>query len=125
MVESEAWKCSPQTAATSYANIHLLNLWKNRCACKYGCKATNISRVKYAIYNDNYKMLNTAFPQLNWPSMWTDLMLKSEKCVHDIKVSMVKWLKPADQWLKVNTGGSALMNPGRLGEPLEKNKAKW
>ncbi|XP_015084239.1 uncharacterized protein LOC107027648 [Solanum pennellii] len=86
-----------------------------RCSCKYRGKATNISRVKFAIYKDNYKMLNTAFPQLYWLAKWTYLMQKSEKCVHDIKVSMVKWLKPADQWLKVNTNGSALANPGRLG----------
>ena len=33
------------------------NLWKNRCACKYGGKATNISHVKYAIYKDTFKML--------------------------------------------------------------------
>ena len=33
----------------------------------------------------------------------------------DIKVSMVKWLKPAEQWLKVNTDGSELTNPGKLG----------
>ncbi|XP_015075436.1 uncharacterized protein LOC107019451 [Solanum pennellii] len=90
-------------------------LWKNRCACKYGGKATNIIRVKYAVYKDNFKMLNSAFPHLQWPAKWTDLIQKSEKCVHEIKVNMVKWLKPANQWLKVNTDGSALMNLGRLG----------
>ena len=60
-------------------------------------------------------MLNTKFPQVNWLAKWTGLMQKSEKWVHDIKVSMVKWLKPAEQWLKVNTDGSELTNPGKLG----------
>ena len=60
-------------------------------------------------------MLNTAFPQVNWPAKWNELMQRSEKCVHDIKVSMVKWLKPTDHWLKVNSDGSALTNLSRLG----------
>ena len=38
----------------------------------------------------------------------------SERCVHDIKVNMVNWIRPQDQWLKVNTDGSAITNPGRL-----------
>ena len=39
----------------------------------------------------------------------------SERCVHDIKVNMVNWIRPQDQWLKVNTDGSAITNPCRLG----------
>ena len=60
-------------------------------------------------------MLKIVFPQVNLPAMWKDLIQKSEKFVHDIKVSMVKWLKQADQRLKVYTYGSALPNSGRLG----------
>ena len=40
----------------------------------------------------------------------------SERCVHDIKVNMVALIKLADQWIKLNTNGSALSNPGRLGD---------
>ena len=28
---------------------------------------------------------------------------------------MVTWIRPTDQWLKVNTNGSAITNKGRLG----------
>ncbi|KAK4733771.1 hypothetical protein R3W88_008032 [Solanum pinnatisectum] len=28
---------------------------------------------------------------------------------------MVQWTKPPDKWVKVNTDGSALCNPGRIG----------
>ncbi|TMX01423.1 hypothetical protein EJD97_024534 [Solanum chilense] len=91
------------------------NLWKNRCAAKYGGKTTKISRVKYGIYKENYKMLNTTFPHVKWTSKWTDLILMSDRCVHDIKVNMVTWIRPIDQWLKVNTNCSAITNPRRLG----------
>uniref|UniRef100_M1D937 Non-LTR retroelement reverse transcriptase n=1 Tax=Solanum tuberosum TaxID=4113 RepID=M1D937_SOLTU len=37
------------------------------------------------------------------------------KCVHDIKVTLVKRTKPPTQWVKINTDGSALSNPGRTG----------
>uniref|UniRef100_M1DJP7 RNase H family protein n=1 Tax=Solanum tuberosum TaxID=4113 RepID=M1DJP7_SOLTU len=91
------------------------NLWKNRCASKYGGKSSNISRVKYAIYKDNYKLMNTNFPQIKWPSSWKDLFQLGENCIHDIKVTLVKWIKPPARWIKINTDGSALSNPGRIG----------
>jgi len=37
------------------------NLWKNRCASKYGGTQSNASRVMYAIYKDNYKLMSTVF----------------------------------------------------------------
>ncbi|XP_069145909.1 uncharacterized protein [Solanum lycopersicum] len=91
------------------------NLWKNRCACKYGGKGTNISRIKYAIYKDTFKMLKNAFPSINWPGNLTALIQTSEKCVHNIKVYKVTWFKPPDQWIKINTDGSALTNEGKIG----------
>ena len=70
--------------------------------------------MQYAIYKDNYKVLNTAFPQVNWLAKWTEVLRMSERCVHDIKVNMVTCIKPANQWIKVNMDGSALSNLGRL-----------
>ncbi|KAG5606098.1 hypothetical protein H5410_027590 [Solanum commersonii] len=46
---------------------------------------------------------------------WRDLIHLGEKCIHDIKVTIVKWIKPPDDWVKINTDGSALGNPGRIG----------
>ena len=60
-------------------------------------------------------MLNSAFPHLQWPAKWTDLLQKSKRCIHDTKVNMVTWIKPLDQWIKINTDGSSLTNPGKLG----------
>ncbi|XP_049348952.1 uncharacterized protein LOC125813502 [Solanum verrucosum] len=91
------------------------NLWKNKCANKYGGKQSNASRVKYAIYKDNYKLMTTNFPQIKWPSNWRELIQLGEKCIHDTKVTPVRWIKPPEQWIKINTDGSALSNPGRIG----------
>ncbi|XP_015160629.1 uncharacterized protein [Solanum tuberosum] len=91
------------------------NLWKNRYASKHGGKQSNMSRVKYAIYKDNYKLMKQTFPQIRWPSNWKELISKGEKCIHDTKVTTVVWIKPPDQWVKINSDGSALNNPGRLG----------
>ena len=91
------------------------NLWKNICACKYGGTSTNISRVKYAVYKDTFKMLKMAFPHINWPGSWAALVQKAENCKHEIKVSMVTWNRPSEQWIKINTDGSALTNPGQTG----------
>ncbi|XP_015160416.1 uncharacterized protein [Solanum tuberosum] len=91
------------------------NLWNNRCASKYGGKLSNVSRVKYAIYKDNYKLMTTIFSQIKWPSNWQELFQLGEKCIHETKVTLVQWIKPPDQWVKINTDGSALNNPGRIG----------
>nr|XP_025884111.1 uncharacterized protein LOC112940334 [Solanum lycopersicum] len=78
------WTATPKNAAHKLlmqaTQIFICwNLWKNRCAAKYGGKTTNISRVKYVIYKDTYKMLNTAFPQVRWLTKWTDLIQMSER----------------------------------------------
>ncbi|KAG5606154.1 hypothetical protein H5410_027646 [Solanum commersonii] len=91
------------------------NLWKNHCASKYGGKSSNVSRVKYAIYKDNYKLMNTISPQIKWPSIWKELFQLGEHCIHDTKVILIKWIKPPDRWVKINTDGSALSNPSRIG----------
>lgn len=91
------------------------NLWKNRCAKKYGDKRSNTSRVIYSISKDITHLLITAFPQIKWPLRWTDLMSMVEHCKHEIKVTKVCWTKPSAPWVKLNTDGSALENPGNIG----------
>lgn len=44
------------------------NLWKNRCACKYGEKSSNVSRVKYDMFKDTFHLLYAAYPYIKWPS---------------------------------------------------------
>uniref|UniRef100_M1DMV9 RNase H family protein n=1 Tax=Solanum tuberosum TaxID=4113 RepID=M1DMV9_SOLTU len=64
---------------------------------------------------DSYKLITTVFPHIKWPSKWNDLIKLVERCVHETKVTIVYWKKTPDQWIKLNTDGSALSNPGRIG----------
>ncbi|XP_055824484.1 uncharacterized protein LOC129893019 [Solanum dulcamara] len=91
------------------------NLWKNRCASKYGGKQSNLARVKFSVLKDTYLLLHSAFPYINWPNNWRDLVILVEQCYHDIKVFPVCWSKPTDHLVKLNTDGSALTNPGNIG----------
>ncbi|XP_055814172.1 uncharacterized protein LOC129883562 [Solanum dulcamara] len=91
------------------------NLWKNRCASKYGGKHSNLARVKFSVFKDTSHLLHSAFPYINWPNNWRDLVLLVEKCYHDIKIIPVCWSKPPDHLLKLNTDGSALNTPGYIG----------
>ena len=50
------------------------NLWMNWFPSKYGRKSSNISRVKYAIYMDTYKLLKVKLPQIRGPSTWNCLI---------------------------------------------------
>ncbi|WMV30207.1 hypothetical protein MTR67_023592 [Solanum verrucosum] len=55
------------------------------------------------------------FPYISWPLGWSKLCTLIEKCTHDIKVTVVQWIKPPDRWAKLNIDGSALTNPGSIG----------
>lgn len=91
------------------------NLWKNRCASKYGRKQSNISRVKFLAFKDIYYLLATTFPYISWPTNWKDLVFLVKSCKQEVKVTKVTWNKPIDDFFKLNTDGSALENPGSIG----------
>ncbi|KAK4729611.1 hypothetical protein R3W88_022599 [Solanum pinnatisectum] len=38
---------------------------------------------------------------------WNGICNLIEKCSHDIKVTIVQWIKPPIKWVKLNTDGSA------------------
>ncbi|XP_049348974.1 uncharacterized protein LOC125813528 [Solanum verrucosum] len=91
------------------------NLWKNQCAKKYGGKQSNIARVKHLVILDTFKLLHTVFPYISWPLNWSSLCKLLENCIHNSKVTAVQWIKPPEKWVKLNTDGSALNNPGSIG----------
>uniref|UniRef100_A0A0V0GLZ2 Putative ovule protein n=1 Tax=Solanum chacoense TaxID=4108 RepID=A0A0V0GLZ2_SOLCH len=74
------------------------NLWKNRCASKYGGKQSSTTRVKFFISKELHMLIITTYPSIKWPNNWNEFISLVENCQHDIKVS-----------------GSALENPGRIG----------
>lgn len=88
---------------------------KNRFAKKYGGKKSNIARVKFLVFTDTIKLLDTVFPYISWPSSWRSLCIILEKCTNHIKVTRVQWLKSQEIWVKLNTHVSVLSNPGKIG----------
>lgn len=91
------------------------NLWKNRVAVKYGGNQSSVVRVKYLIFKDISHLLNTAFSYLNWPDNWKDLIIMVEGCQHETKIIPLSWDRPHSSIYKLNTDGSALSNPGKIG----------
>ncbi|WMV30204.1 hypothetical protein MTR67_023589 [Solanum verrucosum] len=95
--------------------IIIWNLWKNRCATKYGEKQSNIARNFFLILKDTTHLLNTAFPYIQWANDWTDLFRMVEKCRQETMVRIVEWEKPSQHFLQLDTDGSALSNPRKIG----------
>ncbi|PHT59573.1 hypothetical protein CQW23_01936 [Capsicum baccatum] len=91
------------------------NIWKNRCARKYGGKQSNIASVKFLVFKDIYFLLAASFPYISWPTSWNDLVSLVESCKHEVKVTSITWHKPVADSYKLNTDGSALQNPGSSG----------
>ncbi|KAH0730025.1 hypothetical protein KY289_001213 [Solanum tuberosum] len=101
--------------------IHILpivicwNLWKNRCSAKYGGKISSIHKVKYLIIKDMILTINSVFPYFHLSVSWIELVACIEKCKHEIRVTLVMWKTPPRTKYKLNTNGSALHNPEKIG----------
>jgi len=91
------------------------NLWKDRCSAKYGGKKSSIIRVKFLIQKDIIMLLHIAFPYLQWPEDWHDLINYMEACKHEITITQVNWKTPPTDIFKLNTDGSAMNNSGKIG----------
>ncbi|KAH0697746.1 hypothetical protein KY289_015228 [Solanum tuberosum] len=91
------------------------NLWKNRCSSKYGGKKSRIIRVKFLIQKDIIMLLHIAFPYLQWPEAWHDLINYIEAYKHEIKIVQVNWKTLPTNIFKLNMDDSAMNNPGKIG----------
>ncbi|WMV13572.1 hypothetical protein MTR67_006957 [Solanum verrucosum] len=91
------------------------NLWKNRCSAKYGGKKFSILKVKYLIFRDMLLILKSVFPYLQLPVTWSTVVDFIELCKQDTKVTLVLWNTPPPSRYKLNTDGSALYKPRKIG----------
>jgi len=71
--------------------------------------------VKFGITSDIYKILKTTYPYFHWPSDWLQLCAKVDLCIHEIRITRIYWSRPPPELVKLNTDGSALGNPRRIG----------
>ncbi|KAH0655392.1 hypothetical protein KY285_030274 [Solanum tuberosum] len=105
---------SPQTTApysNSSGNDGQLNTIMKHIGCYYGLRQYSF----VGTYEKIDVLANMEASNPIWPSNWRDLIQLGDKCEHDTKVTLVRWIKPPNQWVKINTDGTALSNPGRTG----------
>jgi len=60
-------------------------------------------------------LLHSAFPYLQLPVSWPEVVDCIAKCNQDITITLVMWKTPPINKYKLNTDGSALHNPGKIG----------
>ncbi|XP_019224305.1 PREDICTED: uncharacterized protein LOC109205994 [Nicotiana attenuata] len=94
---------------------NLVHKLKNRCSSKYGSKNSSLSRTCYSIETDINLLLKATYGNIHWPIKWPDTALIIENLSHQVRIYQVAWGKPASGVVKVNTDGSALGNPGKIG----------
>ncbi|XP_075081817.1 uncharacterized protein LOC142166437 [Nicotiana tabacum] len=95
--------------------IICLNLWKNICSARYGSKQSSMIRVLFSINFDINLLLKATYPSFHWPLHWNELYSIVETMQHHIYTSQVTWHKLEDGFVKMNSDGSALSNPGKIG----------
>lgn len=66
-------------------------------------------------FKDVTHLLITIYPYLSWPNKWTDLIMMVERCSHEMRIITVSWKPPDSALMKLNTDGSTLSYPGRIG----------
>ncbi|WMV41201.1 hypothetical protein MTR67_034586 [Solanum verrucosum] len=74
-----------------------------------------MTRVIYLVLKDINNLLLINSPYIKWPSKWPELIQFAGNCSHDIKITKVSWFKPPTNVVKINSDGSALDNPGKIG----------
>lgn len=67
------------------------------------------------IMKDMSNLLSTIFPYISWPNSWRYLVILVGKYKHEVRVVQVIWKKPWTNILKLNTAGSAIDNPRKIG----------
>lgn len=88
------------------------NLWKNGCGSKYTSKHSNLARVKYLLIKEVNLCLSYVFPHIQGLSNRRELILLTERYVHEVKIVHMLWSKPPDLWVKLNLDGNSLHNLG-------------
>lgn len=67
------------------------------------------------IVKDIMHLLMTVFPYVKWNSNWNELITLVKGYSHETRITHVTQKPPVGMYLKLNTDGSALSNPGRIG----------
>ncbi|WMV50118.1 hypothetical protein MTR67_043503 [Solanum verrucosum] len=62
-----------------------------------------------------FLMLTSVFPYLHLPVLWPELVAGIENCKQELRVTLVTWKTPPCNKYKLNTDGSALYNPEKIG----------
>ncbi|OIT36737.1 putative ribonuclease h protein [Nicotiana attenuata] len=115
------WWCLKRHNEVQKLILHTLpiiicwNLWKNRCSAKYGAKNSSLTRVLFSIHSDINLLLRASFPNIKWPLNWQELYPLIERLEHQTLSIQVIWEKPIPGFVKINSDGSALTNPGKIG----------
>ncbi|OIT33793.1 hypothetical protein A4A49_54977 [Nicotiana attenuata] len=78
-----------------------------------------LSELKDVVFSMNPTNINLLlranFPEVKWPLNWQSLYPFIENLKHQNLITLVVWNKPSNGFVKVNSDGSALTNPGRIG----------
>ncbi|OIT07835.1 hypothetical protein A4A49_32245 [Nicotiana attenuata] len=105
----------PNTGTNAVIKLNMAKAYDRVCSAKYGSKQSSMIRVLFSINSDINLLLRATYPSFHWPLHWNELYSTVVKMQHHICTSHVTWHKPEDGFVKLNTDGIALTNPGKIG----------
>lgn len=90
-------------------------IWKKRCAGRYGEGSSSIQRLIYQIQSYMSTLITSNFANFPKFNNWKHLCFILEKIKPALNVIPVKWRKPPDGYLKLNTDGCSKGNSSLVG----------
>ncbi|XP_060182556.1 uncharacterized protein LOC132612272 [Lycium barbarum] len=85
-------------------------IWKARCAERYGNTTVSLNRIKYHIFSHLKWILFKVKKDKNWGTDWFFICDQIINLVPKIECIMVKWEKSKGHGFKLNTDGSKMGN---------------
>ncbi|XP_075095479.1 uncharacterized protein LOC142173737 [Nicotiana tabacum] len=84
----------------------LWEIWKARCANRYGKKKVSKVKVIHHIFYHIKWIVSKTNSTIQWIWKWQELTKQITSSSHKIECIIVKWIRPPMGWIKLNTDGS-------------------
>lgn len=120
------WMTKPKNEVHAFIlqalpSIICWEIWKRRCCQRYGGEKINITRLLYKIKSNLIIQVRILFNNLPITNEWKHLCTLVDRIKPRLHIVPVRWPKPPDGLLKLNTDGCSKGNPGPAGEGCLRN----
>lgn len=91
-----------------YSLQWLWELWRSRCAARYGNELPSVRRSEISISNNLSELIKERFRKVNFKPSWEHIQMVIDQPINYRAYKMVKWKKSPDYIVKINSDRSCV-----------------